>query len=111
NLLAMERSDADYTVLNVGTGRRTTLLELTHGLLRKLRPEGDLQPQIAGSFREGDIRHCFADISQIQKTLGFAPRVSLEEGYDDLAEWARTQRPVDRTEQAFGELRSRGLVR
>jgi dTDP-L-rhamnose 4-epimerase len=78
--------------------------------LRKLRPEGDLQPQIAGSFREGDIRHCFADISQIQKTLGFEPRVSLVEGYDDLAEWARTQQPVDLTEQAFGELRSRGLV-
>jgi dTDP-L-rhamnose 4-epimerase len=111
NLLAMERSDADYSVLNVGTGRRTTLLELTHGLLRKLRPAGDLQPQIAGTFREGDIRHCFADISQIKKTLDFEPRVSLEEGYEDLAEWARTQRPVDRTEQAFGELRSRGLVR
>jgi len=111
NLLAMERSEADYRVLNVGTGRRTPLLELTDGLLRKLRPEGDLQPQIAGSFREGDIRHCYADISQIQKTLGFEPQVTLEKGFDDLADWARTQRPVDRTEQAFGELRSRGLVR
>jgi dTDP-L-rhamnose 4-epimerase len=111
NLLAMERSEADYQVLNVGTGERTPLLEMANGLLRKLRPEGDLQPRIAGSFREGDIRHCYADISRIQKTLGFAPRVSLESGYDDLAEWARTQRPEDRTEQALGELRSRGLVR
>lgn len=111
NLLAMERSEADYQILNVGTGRRTPLLELTQGLLRKLRPDGEMQPQIAGSFREGDIRHCYADISRIQKTLGFEPRVSLEEGYDDLAEWARTQRPEDRTEQALGELRSRGLVR
>jgi len=111
NLLAMERSEADYRVLNVGTGRRTPLLELTRGLLHKLRPEGDVQPQVAGSFREGDIRHCYADISLIQETLGFEPRVSLESGFDDLADWARTQRPVDRTEQAFGELRSRGLVR
>jgi dTDP-L-rhamnose 4-epimerase len=111
NLLAMERSEADYRVLNVGTGRRTALLELTRGLLHKLRPEGDVQPQVAGSFREGDIRHCYADISQIQKTLGFEPRISLEYGFDDLADWARTQRPEDRTEQALGELRSRGLVR
>jgi len=111
NLLAMERSEADNQVLNVGTGRRTSLLELTNGLLRKLRPEGNLQPQIEGSFREGDIRHCFADISLIKKTLGFESRVTLETGFDDLADWARTQRPVDRTEQAFGELRSRGLVR
>jgi dTDP-L-rhamnose 4-epimerase len=111
NLLAMERSEADYQVLNVGTGERTPLLEMANGLLRKLRPMGDLQPQIAGSFRQGDIRHCYADISRIRKALGFAPRVSLQEGYDDLAEWARTQRPEDRTEQALGELRSRGLVR
>ena len=111
NLLAMERSEADYQVLNVGTGRRTPLIELTRGLLGRLRSGDDLQPQIAGSFREGDIRHCYADISQIQKTLGFEPRVSLEKGFDDLADWARTQQPEDRTEQAFGELRSRGLVR
>jgi dTDP-L-rhamnose 4-epimerase len=111
NLLAMERSEADYQVLNVGTGRRTPLLELTRGLLLRLRPEGDLEPQVAGSFREGDIRHCYADISRIRETLGFEPRVALETGFEDLVDWARTQQPEDRTEQAFGELLSRGLVR
>jgi dTDP-L-rhamnose 4-epimerase len=111
NLLAMERSEADYQVLNVGTGARTTLLDLAQGLLGKLQAPADLKPAIAGSFREGDIRHCYADIAKIRRTLGFEPRVTLEKGYQDLAEWARTQRPVDRTDQAFSELRSRGLVR
>jgi dTDP-L-rhamnose 4-epimerase len=85
-------------------------MSLTRGLLQKLRPQGDVEPQIPGSFRQGDIRHCYADISRIRRDLGYEPRVSLKEGFDDLADWARTQRPVDRTEQAFGELRSRGLV-
>jgi len=111
NLLAMESPDADYQVLNVGTGRRTPLLELVQWLLKQLNGNSDLRPHIAGTFREGDIRHCYADISRIRKTLGFEPRVTLEQGHHDLAEWARTQNPVDRTEQAFGELRSRGLVR
>jgi len=110
NLLAMEKSEGDYRVFNVGTGIATPLMSLTRGLLHKLRPQGDVEPQIPGSFRQGDIRHCYADISRIRRDLGYEPRVSLEEGFDDLADWARTQRPVDRTEQAFGELRSRGLV-
>jgi len=111
NLLAMERNEADYQVLNVGTGVRTPLLDLAQSLLVKLGARDALKPSIARSFREGDIRHCYADISKIRRTLGFEPRVSLEQGYEDLAEWARTQRPVDRTDQAYGELRSRGLVR
>ena len=94
----------------MGTGRRTTLLELTHGLLRKLRPAGDLQPQIAGSFREGDIRHCFADIKKARTLLGYAPAMSFEDGLRDLLGWVRGQTAEDAFDRAQQELRQRGLV-
>ena len=110
NLLAMEKPEADGEVFNVGTGRRTALLEMAHGLAQRLRPEGDLAPQVAGTFREGDIRHCFADVTKIRKTLGFEAEVPLERGYDDLAGWASSQTPQDRTREAFAELEARGLV-
>jgi dTDP-L-rhamnose 4-epimerase len=110
NLLAMEKPEADGEVFNVGTGRRTTLLELAGALAAKLRPAGDVAPQVAGTFREGDIRHCFADVTKIRKALGFDAEVSLERGYDDLARWARTQTPQDRTREAVAELEARGLV-
>ena len=110
NLLAMEKPQADYQVFNVGTGRRVPLLDLASGLLGKLAPETELSPEIVGSFREGDIRHCYADIAKIRQALGFAPEVSLEKGFDDLAAWARTQRAEDRTGPANAELLSRGLL-
>jgi dTDP-L-rhamnose 4-epimerase len=111
NLLAMNSPAADFQIFNVGTGRRISLLQLAIGLLERLAPGRKLAPEIVGSFREGDIRHCYADISKIQGSLGFAPRTPLEAGYDDLAAWARTQSAEDRTGQAHEELVSRGLLR
>jgi dTDP-L-rhamnose 4-epimerase len=111
NLLAMEKKEADGEVLNVGTGRLTPLLALARGLQRRLAPRSDLSPRIEGTFREGDIRHCYADIALIRSRLGYEPRVSLEEGFDDLAAWARTQQAEDHFERASGELLSRGLLR
>lgn len=110
NLLAMERSEADFEVFNVGTGVLTPLADLARGLAERLAAGAPLQPRILGSFREGDIRHCYADIGKIRTRLGYEPRVSLREGFGDLAVWARTQRPVDRFEAATGEMASRGLL-
>ena len=110
NLLAMERSEADYQALNVGTGALTSVRQLVRGLISRLDPDNRVAPKILGTFREGDIRHCYADITQIRTRLGYEPRVTLETGYDDLASWARTQQPLDRFDAATAELVSRGLV-
>jgi len=110
NLLAMEKREADFQALNVGTGIRTSLRELVRGLTRRLAPEHGVVPKILGTFREGDIRHCYADITQIRTRLGYEPTVPLERGFDDLAEWARIQKPLDRFDVATEELASRGLV-
>jgi len=108
NLLAMESEDADQEVFNVGTGRLVPLRELAAGLKERLG--GHAEPRIVGIFREGDIRHCYADIGKIRSRLGYEPRVSLEDGYDDLVNWARNQKPVDRFDEANRELVSRGLL-
>ena len=110
NLLAMERSEGDYRALNVGTGVLTSVRELVRGLIQRLAPEDGVRPRILGTFREGDIRHCYADITEIRTRLGYEPKVPLELGFDDLAAWARTQEPQDRFDAAAAELVSRGLV-
>ncbi len=61
-------------------------------------------------FGEGDIRHCFADISKIQRKLGFCPTVSLEEGLRDLIPYLEDQIVRDRVDQATEELARRKLV-
>jgi dTDP-L-rhamnose 4-epimerase len=108
NLLALEKSKANYEVFNVGTGRGTSVLDVARTLssLMGFRKP----PVIVRKFREGDIRHCFADISKISKALGYRPRVNFEDGMKELVGWVRTQTATDRVEQATKELRKRGLA-
>jgi dTDP-L-rhamnose 4-epimerase len=109
NLLALEREEANFNVFNVGTGRSLTILDVAQILAKKL--ERDIQPEIVGKYRAGDIRHCYADISHIHRTLGFQPRVRFEEGMGELVKWVREQEGVDLVEQARAELEQHGLAR
>ena len=109
SLLAMERGEADYEVLNVGTGRPMTILEVAR-LLTDSLADGEIEPVVAGQYRRGDIRHCFADIGKIQQGLGFAPLVGFEEGVSDLIGWVREQEAADRFHVVDQELKEKDLV-
>lgn len=109
NLLALERSEADGRVYNVGTGRPTSVLRVAELLADQL--DFAEPPDVVAKYRAGDIRHCFADIGCIRSELGFEPRVALEEGMRELLAWLRSQRALDRVEHAARELESRGLTR
>lgn len=109
NLLALEKSSADYQALNIGTGRATSVRQIASLLTVGLGK--DLRPEIVGKFREGDIRHCIADISRARALLDYKPKVHLEDGILDLLDWVRDQSATDRVGQATVELESRQLVR
>jgi len=70
----------------------------------------DIEPEITGKFRAGDIRHCFADITRARLTLGWEPQVSLERGLEDLAEWLTSRRVEDRALDVRSEPAVRGLT-
>jgi len=109
NLLALETSAADYQAINVGTGVATSIRAVS-----RLLAEGlglDLEPEIVGKYREGDIRHCVADISKAKSLLGYEPQISLERGIPELLSWVREQAAKDKVESATAELESRQLVR
>lgn len=109
NLLALESSAADYEVFNVGTGRSLTVKDVAEALAEHLQV--DLPPTIVSKFREGDIRHCYADISKAQQLLGYAPKVRFEDGIEVLVDWVRNQTATDRVDAATQELERRGLAR
>jgi dTDP-L-rhamnose 4-epimerase len=96
-------------VMNVGSGIPTNVLQLAETLLKT---SGFNVPiEVTGQYRLGDIRHCFADLSQLKKNLGFTPKVSLEEGLKGFCAWAISQ-PAheDRSAKAEAELKERGLA-
>lgn len=109
-VLALTNASVDGEVINVGSGRSSTVIEVAE-VLAKATGQTGIEPEITGKFRVGDIRHCFADISKARELLGFEPQVQLEDGLADLAAWLEGQVAIDRVDDAAGELASRGLAR
>lgn len=109
NVSAIEKDKVNYEVLNVGTGRAQTVLDMAHTLAKTLGVQ--VMPRIEQRFREGDIRHCYAGISKTQNVLDFSPKVTFENGIAELARWVNEQESVDKVEQAMIELEQRSLTR
>ncbi len=109
NLLALASDRADYQAVNVGTGHRTSIEDVAHLLAQGLGL--DISPEFVNRFREGDIRHCVADISRARDLLGYEPSVGLSEGIPELLEWVRSETAKDQVGHATAELEARRLVR
>lgn len=106
--LALESPQATDQVFNIASGRQYTIRELGQRIARALGK--NLEPEITGKYRAGDIRHCFADISKARELLGYEPRVNLEEGLADLSDWLGGQVAYDRVAESRNELAARGLM-
>ena len=106
--LALEHDGADGSVVNVGTGLGTSILEVATKLAAVLGK--DIAPELTGEFRVGDIRHCYADITLARERIGFEPEVELDAGMRDLAEWLEGRVAHDRVDAAADELVKRGLL-
>lgn len=108
-LLAGERPAAVGQVINVGSGQSITVRQVAETLARVLGVQ--IEPEITGRYRVGDIRHCFADISRARELLGYEPGVPLEEGMAELVGWLEEQeRPQDGIQRHAAELAARGLT-
>jgi dTDP-L-rhamnose 4-epimerase len=107
-MLSMERAEADYQAINIGTGRCTSVLDIARILAQKLNLS--LEPQVVNKYRAGDIRFCYADIGRARRLLGYQPSVTLEDGIGELIEWLRQQTPEDKVDAATAELAARGLT-
>jgi dTDP-L-rhamnose 4-epimerase len=105
--LALERNRSDEAV-NIGSGEAVTVLQIAERLALALG-RNDVEPEITGQFRAGDIRHCFADIGKARRLLGYEPSVRLDEGLTELTDWLADQAAEDRFDQARIELARRGL--
>ncbi len=106
---ALELPQAAGGVFNIGSGNDRSVKQVAQALARAMG-KNDLDPQIAGKTRIGDIRHCYCDTSLAAETLGFRAIKDFEEGLAELADWVASQTAVDRVDAARAELEARGLV-
>ena len=90
NLLAAVAAKAPGEVVNVASGRSTSLVELI----------ATLREAIGGSARDiaiehqapraGDLRESSADISKARDLLGYQPKIQLPEGLKGVVDFFRT---------------------
>jgi dTDP-L-rhamnose 4-epimerase len=105
---AVEFADRGVHVVNVGTGRATSIGEIATTLARLLGKA--IAPELLRRYRVGDIRHCIADTSKAKSLLGFEAKLRLEDGLPAVIEWSRRQEASDNVRQGLAELEERGLV-
>jgi len=108
NILAMERPEADGMALNVGSGQPVSIQQVAATLQAALGSE--LSAQVTEKHRAGDIRHCFADIGNATRVLGYKPKAAFADGVRELAQWLKEQTAVDRAAEATQQLDLYGLT-
>lgn len=72
-------------VMNVGTGRRTTVRELATMIGERCgRPSFPISETPP---RPGDVQHSLASLDRAKELIGYTPVVSLEEGLTETVAW------------------------
>lgn len=107
-VLALDAGAADGQVFNIASGEARTVLDVASSLAAAMgAPDA---PEITGTGRSGDIRHCLANIVRARAVLGFVPQEDFDARLADLAEWVVGQDATDNVATATSELKARGLV-
>jgi dTDP-L-rhamnose 4-epimerase len=107
--LALTVGEAAGHVFNIGSGVPRTVRDVAAALAAALGRE-EIEPEITGRCRLGDIRHCWPDIAKARRVLGYEPRVPLADGLAGLAEWLSRQVAEDRSDEMRRELAARRLL-
>jgi len=96
--------------LNVGSGETTSVMTVAQEIKAFFKSESFIR--VTGAFRMGDIRHNIADVTELQRVLGFVPAVPFKQGLINFLGWAAEQTLEDKAAylRSVTELAERGLM-
>lgn len=97
--------------VNVGSGRRTSVLEVAREVVAFYGSGSEIR--VTGAFRDGDIRHGSADLTRAAALLGYEPRWSFRDGLHEFLRWAQLRASSSgqaKYEASLQEMRDQGLL-
>ncbi len=90
---AIDYSDSEYEVFNLGESRTVELRELIWLIEKELGATAKMDRQ---PLQPGDVPQTFADITKARRLLGYNPQTQIEEGIKKFVEWFREHSSSDR---------------
>lgn len=78
----------DFEIFNIGSGKLIELQELINLLERETGREVKMEHL---DNQAGDVPITYADISKTRRTLGYNPKISIEEGVKRFVEWYKKE--------------------
>jgi UDP-glucuronate 4-epimerase len=84
-------SFAPHALYNIGNSRSEDLMRVVELLEQAIGRKALLDPQ---PMQPGDVKDTFADISAIERDLGFAPATRIDEGVPRFVAWYRDYHKV-----------------
>ena len=109
-ILGIEKESANFNIYNVGSGVRTSVLEVAETLVGQYKSK--VNYSVSGNFRLGDIRDNYADLGKIRNELGFAPKISFQEGIHQFCDWVSSQEvKEDAYNKSIAEMKDKGLLK
>ena len=109
-ILGIEKEEANGHIFNVGSGVSTRILDVANTLKRLYNSEININ--VSGKFRLGDIRHNLADLSKSKDILGFTPKYNFERGITEFVNWVKTQEIMeDKYKESIQKLKNKGLMK
>jgi len=92
NIMALfgKNKDAFGRCFNVACGKSFSINEMFVLIKKYLSESGKIEGAIDPIFappREGDIRDSLADLSEIERCIGYTPKITVEEGIEDTTRW------------------------
>jgi UDP-glucuronate 4-epimerase len=79
-------SSAPHALYNIGNSRSEDLMRVVQLLEQETGRKALLSPE---PMQPGDVKDTFADISAIERDLGFAPHTPIDEGIPRFVAWYR----------------------
>jgi dTDP-L-rhamnose 4-epimerase len=109
-ILGIESDKANFQSFNVGSSEKTDVLTVANTLKEKY--ESNININVSGNYRLGDIRHNLGDLTKIRTLLGYEPKVKFNEGISNFVDWVEKQNVENDTyEASIEEMKKKGLYK
>ena len=89
---ALLSKDTDGEVMNIGTGRETSVLTLAQKIIDLSGKK--IEPSFLHNIDICETPRRFADVSKMQKLIGFSPKTPLEKGLKLTFDWYKDSLPI-----------------